>query len=278
MECSNKVKQFKNWACSHNIKLTCCILAEIALLKYCNWKINMNSPSDLIDSIFNNLIEKYKNNNLVIDKINKYKDISITLLEFSICEYSIFSKYNQIIIALSSCYISINQDIEEENNEYVNNLSIQNELRDILDKFVNNLKIDKNLIEDCSSFILNNLEKDDENNDKEENEMKEKKENILDFSSQLDLTRTDSDESFCEVINNYFVDKNFDSNIISDDDNNLINFWKMSPILHKELISLNEENDDNLECIKDKKIKDKIVSKTVLNEKEDLILLNRKRI
>ena len=51
----------------------------------------------------------------------------------------------------------------------------------------------------------------------------------------------------------------------------------MSPILHKELIPLNEENDD-LECIKDKKFKDKIVSKNDLNEKEDLILLNRKRI
>ena len=253
-------------------------MAEKALLKYCNWKINLNSPCDLIDIIYNNLELKYKNNQSAIEKINNYKDISITLLEFSICEYYIFSEYNQVIICLSSCFITINQNMEEESNECVENLEIKNEVKKIIEKIINNISFDKNLIDSCSSLILKFLEKEDDENEKEEEEIKEKKEDILSINSQLEITRSDSDESFCNVINNYIIDKNkaFNDIIFDNDDNNLANFGKISPILIGEKILLKGEKDDNLEYIKDKKVKLKKKNNEIFNE-ENLLLLNRKR-
>ena len=206
-------------------------MAEKALLKYCDWKINIHSPSDFIDMIYNNLLIKYKNNNDIIEKINKYKDINITLLEFAICEYNIFSKYNQIIICLSSCLISLKQTIDDEENNQC--IEIQNELKEIVDNIINKINFDKNLIDSCSILILNNLEKDDEQNDEKvdkenQNEIKEKEnENILSINNQLEITRNDSNVSFCEAINNYIYEKSFDNN---EKENYLNNFWKISPI------------------------------------------------
>ena len=263
-------------------------MAEKALLKYCNWKININSPSDFIDMIYNNLLIKYNNNNDIIEKINKYKDISITLLEFAICEYNIFSKYNQFIICLSSCLISMKQIIDEEEinqcneNGKVNNIDIQNELKEILDNIINNINFDKNLIDSCSSLILSNLEKDDEQNEEKvdnekENEIKEKEnEDMLNINNQLEITRNDSDSnvSFCEIMNNYIYEKSFDNN---EKENCLINMWKISPIsnISKE-DSLNIENNDNLFFFDDKELnKDK--NKFDILDNGDLLLLKRKR-
>ena len=261
-------------------------MAERALLKYCNWKININSPSDLIDRIYNKLILKYKHNDSIIEKINQSKDLSITLLEFGICEYNIFSEYNEIIICLSSCFISMKQNSQEESNVSVEKIDIEKELKEILDQIVNNINIDKNLIESCSFLMLKNLQKDDDdnntdgNNEKEENEIKEKKEDIYDINSQLDVTRTDSEESsFCEVVNDYILDKSFENIIIDNDDIkdiNIINFGKISPIIKEKIISLKEENENNIKCIKGKKYKDKKVYNNIFDE-EDSILLNRKR-
>ena len=257
-------------------------MAERALLKYCNWKININSPCDLIDRIYNKLIFKYKDNDSIIAKINQSKDLSITLLEFCICEYNIFSEFNEIILCLSSCYISIKQNSDEK-NESVEKIDIQTELKEILDQIVSNIKIDKNLIESCSSLILKNLQKDDDddnNDEKEEKEINEKKEDIYDINSQLEITRTDSEESsFCEVVNDYILDKSFENTITDNDDIkdiNSINFGIISPILKEEIISLKEENEKNLKCIIGKKYKDKKIYNNIFDE-EDPILLNRKR-
>ena len=255
-------------------------MAEKALLKYCNWKININSPCDLIDTIYNNLELKYKNNELAIEKINKYKDISITLLEFAICEYYIFSEYNQVIICLSSCFITLAQNLEEKSNECVEKIDIQNELKENIEKIVNKISFNKNLIDSCSSLILKFIEMEDDENENEEEEKKEKKEEILsiNINSQLEITRSDSEESFYDVINNYIIDKNevINDTIFDNDDNNLVNFGKISPILHEEKILLKEEKDANLEYIKDKKGEYKKKNNEIFNE-ENLLLLNRKR-
>ena len=255
-------------------------MAERALLKYCNWKINMNSPSDLIDVIYNNLIFKYKDNGSIIEKINQSKDISITILEFAICEYDIFSEFNEIIICLSSCFISLKQNADEENNESVEKIDIQTELKEILNQILNNINLDKNLIESCSSLILKSLQKDeDDNNNNEKNveEINEKKENIFDINSQLDITRTDSEESsFCEVVNDYILDKSLNNIISGDEDINKFNFGQISPILKEDIISLNEENENNIKYIKGKKCKDIKMYNYILG-KEDSLLLNSKR-
>ena len=242
--------------CKHNISLPCCFLVEKAILKYCKWNINFNSPSEFIDTVYNELFCKFKNNKHIVEKINKTKDISITLLQYAICEYKIYSEFNQFIIALSSCFISINQDIEQENGKsecIENTTDIQKELKEILEKILNNLNFDKNLVESCSSLILKYLEKDDDNEKNEENEKKEK-DNSLDINYQLDITRTESNSSFIDIINSFNFDK------IEDDIQNII--------------SLKEEINDDSNILEYKKDKNKKVTKI---EQEEFLLLKRKR-
>ena len=178
---------------------------------------------------------------------------------------------------MSSCYISINQNIDDLSKECVEKIDIQNELKEILDKILNSIGLDKNLIESCSSIILNCLEKDDENENNDKEEINENKDDILDINSQLEITRSDSDSSFCEVINNYISEQSFDILLPENEDKKLFNFGKISPVLHEEIISLKEENDNNLDFIKNvKNIKEKRINIDILDE-ANLVLLNQKR-
>ena len=234
-------------------------MAEKAILKYCKWNININPPSDLMDTIYNNLTLKFNNNDKSIQIINKYKDISITLLQYAICEFNIYSQYNQIIIAFSSCYITIDKIKEDEEHNNEERCKIQNYLKDILDEIIKNINLDKNLIESCSSLILLFIEKDSEDNEEnEKNENFKEKDINLDINYQLEMSRSDSNLSnlsFIDVINNYNDDKQLDdliseSSINDDDTNNTAvkyNFEKMSPINKSEIITINEEFKDNFE-------------------------------
>ena len=260
--------------CKHNISLPCCFLVEKAILKYCKWNINFNSPSEFIDTVYNELFCKFKNNKQLIEKINKSKDISITLLQYAICEYKIYSEFNQFIIALSSCFISINQDIDQENGKsecIENTTDIVKELKEILEKILNNINFDKNLVESCSSLILKYLEKDDDNEKNEENEEKEK-DNSLDINYQLDITRTESSSSFIDIINSFNFDKKEEDiqeiNII------LKYLGENSSISNEEIISLKEEINDDSHFLEYKKDKNK---KETEIEQEEFLLLKRKR-
>ena len=255
-------------------------MAEKAILRYCNWDINFESPSNFIDTIYNKLIIKYKNNELLIEKINKYKDMSITLLEFAICEYDLYSEFNQIILALSSCYIT--QDIDEEKLGCEQNTeNIQKDLKEILDEIVSNINIDKNLIDSCTSLIKKYLEKDDDNEEKEvehlENE--NEKENSFDINCQLEVTRSDSNLSFVEVIQTFDSENN---EINSNEDGNKSNLLsqyslgRISPISNGEIISLNEEINDSLDSI-ELKNDDKNKNIQLNNNNNEKALLKRKR-
>ena len=231
-------------------------MAEKAILKYCKWELNIDTPSFFIDTILNELFVKYKNDNKVIECLNKYKDISITILQFAICEYNIFDKYNQMIISLCSLFISNNLDIDidEEIKEYINknNINIQNELKQILDNIVNNIDFNKNLLESCKSLILQKLEKDEGNNEDEEDNLKNERDNNYDINYQLEITRNDSNVSFIEAFNKYNFDKDFEeislknkSNNINNSNNKSFDFGEVSPIVSGEMISLVEEEENN---------------------------------
>ena len=260
----------------------CCYLAEKAILRYCNWDINFESPSNFIDTIYNKLIIKYKNNELLIEKINKYKDMSITLLEFAICEYDLYSEFNQIILALSSCYIT--QDIDEEKLGCEQNTeNIQKDLKEILDEIVSNINIDKNLIDSCSSSIKKNLEKDDDNEEKEiEQVVNEKEEeNSFDINYQLEITRSDSNLSFVDAIQSY-NSENSDINLNEDGNKDKLiskySFGRISPISNGEIISLNEEINDSLDFIELKnEDKNKNIHLNNNNNDKEIVLLKRKR-
>lgn len=247
---------------------------EKAILKYCKWNLNFNSPSEFIDTVYNELFSKYKNNVKLVEIINKSKDISITLLQYAICEYNIYSEYNQFIIALSSCFISINQDINQEKgeNECTENINdIQKELKAILENILNKINFDKNLIESCSSLILKYLEKDDDNNQSEEKEEKEK-DNSVDINYQLDITRTESNSSFIDIINNYNFDKKEDD--IEEINSILIYLGEISPTLNEEIISLSEEIKDDSNLLECKKHKNQKLTDL---DQDEFLLLKRKR-
>ena len=247
---------------------------EKAILKYCKWNLNFNSPSEFIDTVYNELFSKYKNNKKLVEIINKSKDISITLLQYAICEYNIYSEYNQFIIALSSCFISINQDINQEKgeNECTENFNdIQKELKAILENILNKINLDKNLIESCSSLILKYLEKDDDNNQSEEKEEKEK-DNSVDINYQLDITRTESNSSFIDIINSYNFDKKEDD--IEEINSILIYLGEISPTLNEEIISLTEEIKDDSNLLECKKHKNKQLTDL---DQDEFLLLKRKR-
>ena len=283
-EYPNKIKLFKNWVCKNNVNLPCCFLAEKAILKFCKWDFNINPPSDLIDTIYNNLTLKFKNNDKSLQIINKYKDISITLLEYAICEFNIYSQYNQIIIAFSSCYITINKIKEEEENDKEENFEIQNYLKDILDEIIKNINIDNNLIKSCSSSILLFLEKDDEDNEENENY----KENSLDINYQLEISRSDSNMSnlsFIDAINNYNDDQTLVDLIsepsinVHDTNNNTVNynFEKMSPIIKREIITINKEIKDNFDFFDCKKVNKILFTEKCNKNHNNLKFLNHKR-
>ena len=261
-------------------------MAEKTILKYCNWELNIDSPSSFIDIILNEIFIKYKNDNKVIEALNKYKDISITILQFAICEYNIYAKYNQMIISLCSLFISINLDIDidEEIKEYIikNNINIQNELKLFLENIVNNDYFNKNLIESCKSLILKKLEKDEENNEDDEDSGKKEKDDSLDINYQLEITRNDSNLSFLEVINNYNSDKDYEDcsskniNINNNNNKSIIDFGEVSPINNGEIISLveEEENNEKLFIFKNTTKNEKNINN---NKDEDIVFLNHKR-
>ena len=257
-------------------------MAEKAILKYCNWELNIDSPSDFIDRIYNYTYLKYKNNDIIIEKINKIKDICETLLQFSLCEYKIYSSYNQIIISLSCYYICISHiNDEDEKDECGKNDDIKNDLKENLDKIINDINIGKNIIEECSSLILKCIENDEDINEKEVDEIQKKekeKEDNLDINYQLEITRSDSNDSndsFFDVINNFIFAKNDDDISLKNEQNNSFNFGTISPIYSGEIISLKEEM-ENLDSFNlEKTNKNKINNKN--NDDEEFILLKRKR-
>ena len=124
---------------------------------------SMDSPSLFIDSIYNQVINIFysaeasnsKKQKYFYESIAEYKNTSITLLQFDLCEYDIYSEFNQIIIALASCLVCA-KDKENETN------SIKNIYQNLI-SIIKYLKIDLSLIEKCMSKILNYFNSEDTN-------------------------------------------------------------------------------------------------------------------
>jgi hypothetical protein len=207
-------------------------------------------------------------------------------LQYAICEFNIYSQFNQIIIAFSSCYITISKIKEDEDNDKEDNCKIQSYLKDILDEIIKNINLDKNLIESCSSSILFFLEKDSEDN--EENENFKEKENNLDINYQLEMSRSDSNLSnlsFIDAINNYNDDKKMidlisEPNINDNDTNNntVKNICeKMSPIIKREIITINEELKNNFDFFDCEKVNKILFIENFNKNHNNLKFLNHKR-
>lgn len=111
-----------------NINFHLCEIAEKVMIYYCPNLITLkiDSPSLFINTLFNKIINVFYSANFSNSKIQnfyeiltEYRNTSITLLQFALCEYDIYSEYNQIIIALASCLICAKEK-ENENNKIEN--------------------------------------------------------------------------------------------------------------------------------------------------------------
>lgn len=181
--------------------------AEKIILKKSKWKIYSFYSCEIIDLIINEIIIK-KNYPFSKDYIKNYKEIVNTFLIFSLEEYSIYSKYNQIIISLVCLIIGIsysngnNEKLKEKDLLYYQN---------ILKKEILNLNITNNekIFDECQKDIIDLLE----NNEDEE---------IEDDSLNLVLTRSSSTNS---LIESFFINNkenvNLNNNNINNNNDNL---------------------------------------------------------
>ena len=175
--------------------------AEKIILKKSKWKIYSFYSCEIIDLIINEIIIK-KNYPFSKDYIKNYKEIVNTFLTFSLEEYSIYSKYNQIIISLVCLIIGIsysngnNEKLKEKDLLYYQN---------ILKKEILNLNITNNekIFDECQKDIIDLLE----NNEDEE---------IEDDSLNLVLTRSSSTNS---LIESFFINNKENVNLNNNNDN-----------------------------------------------------------
>ena len=150
-----------------NINFHLCQMAEKAMMYYCPNLITLklDSPSLFINTLYNQIINLFYSANSSNSKIQnlyeilaEYRNTSITLLQFALCEYDIYSEYNQIIIALASCLICAKEK-ENENNKN------ENIYQNIVYIIKNILKVDISLIEECMSKIINNFNSEENSSD-----------------------------------------------------------------------------------------------------------------
>ena len=146
-----------------------CELAEKAILKECqNKKISeWDTPSVFIDNVYNHIIKvlcsanssNSKSEIFLYEQLTEYKNTSITILQFALCEYDIYSEFNQTIIALASCLMGLKE------NDNINNIVNINSINTIFINIIKNLKIEYSLIEKCINKILKALNTQDYNSD-----------------------------------------------------------------------------------------------------------------
>ena len=189
--------------------------AEKIILKRSHWYINQIYPSEITELIIREILLK---NSFPEELIDNYRDIVNTYILFSLNEYSLYKKYNQILIALSCSLIGLSSDYMQNLNEndilkYKN--LIQNEINNL------NLIIDENNFIECQNNILSLLKNEEEENEnKEEEKEEEEEEDFMNFA----LTRSSSTVSLIkETFSDYDKAKyNKNESLYSNDYQNII--------------------------------------------------------
>lgn len=141
--------------------------------------------------IFNKLMEVFysayspnsKIQNNLYEVLSECKNTSYIFLQFALCEYDIYSSFNQIIIALASCLLSSKEKEEDKNKIIYQNII----------KLIKNLNIDLGLIEECMNNIIINFNSDEEDNSDE---------NTVDEESPKSNTQKENNISLKEINEN----------------------------------------------------------------------------
>ena len=192
--------------------------AEKIILKKSNWNINLFNSLEITQYLIKKIFVKnniYFSNNLM----NKYIDVVNTFIIFSLSEYTIYNKYNHVIISLVCSIIGILY-LNDDNNIIKENdlINYQKIIKEEILKL--NIIKNKEIIEKCEKDILFQLE----NNLEEENDDEE--------IYSLALTRSSSCNSLNESFFNYDKDNfksyenknvnlnNFDNSLFNNNDEN----------------------------------------------------------
>ena len=141
--------------------------------------------------IFNKLMEVFysayspnsKIQNNLYEVLSECKNTSYIFLQFALCEYDIYSSFNQIIIALASCLLSSKEKEEDKNKIIYQNII----------KLIKYFNIDLGLIEECMNNIIIIFNLDEEDNSDE---------NTFDEESPKSNTQKENNISLKEINEN----------------------------------------------------------------------------
>ena len=189
--------------------------AQFLIIKNSHWKFYRNNSSEIIYDIFNNnniefqfqLTENEKTD--IINFINN-------LILFSLCDYSIFGKYEKTIIVLACILLVVSNPIED--------FAIPQEIiehnSNVMKNIIKNISfIDKNQVEKCANEIMTLMKKKDVNDNDDENE-EDEEEISISFNSLENFSSVK--EAFKEIDDCSFFSTHysFEENAINDNNNN----------------------------------------------------------
>jgi hypothetical protein len=170
-------KKLIEWCEKNKINRNFVLWAEKLILINNLEKHNLKTPFDIIEIIQLKLKLLLKFSSL---KIENFINITNSFIQFSLHEYLIYKKYNQVIITFACLLIGISDFDNGENSEEENKKN-----KNIIKNFIKELDfIDLGLIEECEKDILSVI-----NNNSDDDE-------------EFEITRANSLNSFSEALNN----------------------------------------------------------------------------
>lgn len=158
MESPEQVKSFKNWVCDHDYDLHNVFRSERILLSEAHWDLCLDTPANMQDNI---LSEIFKDSPLNESQMEKVNDTVNTYLQYSLCEYELYSNFDMLTITLASVYLTVL--VMEEDTE-------------IKEKVVNYINdnceiVNKEKISECCQSILKCIDKVEEKENEDEDMM-----------------------------------------------------------------------------------------------------------
>lgn len=158
MESPDQVKSFKNWVCDHDYDLHNVFRSERILLSEAHWDLCLDTPANMQDNI---LSEIFKDSPLNESQMEKVNDTVNTYLQYSLCEYELYSNFDMLTITLASVYLTVL--VMEEDTE-------------IKEKVVNYINdnceiVNKEKISECCQSILKCIDKVEEKENEDEDMM-----------------------------------------------------------------------------------------------------------